>query len=112
MYDYTNKLRGQDNRNSVFQILSQSTFKDWEVAKTEYDATDIAFVKIDGNTFTNYGQYQFIWEKTFVKEPQRSGSGSLGNLNCISVVERACRTPPRSLSAKIPLSHQGQYYHI
>lgn len=81
MYDYTNKLRGQDNRNSIFQILSQSTFKDWEIAKTEYNATDIAFVKIDGNTFTNYGQYQFIWEKTFVKEPQRSGSGSLGNLN-------------------------------
>ena len=81
MYDYTNKLNGQDGRNSVYQILSRTTFSDWETIKTQYDASDIAYIKIDGNTFSNYGAYQFIWEKTFVKSPERSSNGSLGNLN-------------------------------
>lgn len=81
MYDYTNKLRGQGGRKSVYEILSLTTFDNWETIKTEYDATDIATVKIDDNTFTNYGQYQFIWEKTFVKSPSRSAGGNLGNLN-------------------------------
>lgn len=81
MYDYTNKLKGNDGRNSVYQILSQKTFADWEIAKTEYDATRISYIKIDGNTFSNYGQYQFIWEKTYVKSPSRSASGNIGNLN-------------------------------
>ena len=52
-----------------------------EKFNTEYNATEIAHIKIDGNTFKNYGQYQFIWEKTFVKSPERSSHGSIGNLN-------------------------------
>lgn len=47
----------------------------------EYKAVGIDYVKIDSNKFTNYGQYQFIWEKTFIKSPERSADGSLGNLN-------------------------------
>jgi uncharacterized repeat protein (TIGR02543 family) len=81
MYDYREKFKGQDGRNSVYQILYETTFADWETIKTEYDASDIAYIKIDGNTFSNYGQYQFIWEKTFVKSPERSSSGNIGNLN-------------------------------
>lgn len=81
MYDYLDKFKGQDGRNSVYQILSETTFGNWETIKTEYDASDIAYIKIDGNTFSNYGQYQFIWEKTFVKSPERSAGGSIGNLN-------------------------------
>jgi hypothetical protein len=42
----------------------------------EYEAVDIATVKIDGNAFTNYGDFQFLWEKTYVKEPTRSGAGT------------------------------------
>ena len=52
-----------------------------EKFNTEYNATEIAHIKIDGNTFNNYGQYQFIWEKTFVKLAKRSSHGSIGNLN-------------------------------
>lgn len=83
MYDYKDKFNGveKDGRNSVYQILSQTTFQDWETIKKDYDATAISEIKIDGNTFKNYGQYQFIWEKSFVKSPQRSSSGSIGNLN-------------------------------
>jgi uncharacterized repeat protein (TIGR02543 family) len=81
MYDYRKKLKGQDGRNSIYDILSLSTFDDWDIIKTEYEATDISTVKINGNTFSNYGQYQFIWEKSFVKSPERSSSGNIGNLN-------------------------------
>jgi hypothetical protein len=49
--------------------------------KTEYEAVGISRVKIDNNEYTNYAQFQFIWEKTYVKSPKRSGSGSMGNLN-------------------------------
>lgn len=81
MYDYRDKLRGHNGRRSVYDILSLTTFDNWETIKTDYDASEIAYVKIDGNTFANYGAYQFIWEKTFVKSPERSSTGSLGNLN-------------------------------
>lgn len=81
MYNYMDNLKGYDGRRSVHEILSLTTFDNWEILKTEYDATQISTVKIDGNTFGNYGQYQFIWEKTFVKSPERSSSGSIGNLN-------------------------------
>lgn len=38
-------------------------------------------VLIDGNEFTDYSAFSFIWEKTYVKSPVRSGDGSIGNLN-------------------------------
>lgn len=79
--DYMEKFKGVDGRRSIYDILSLTPYKDWEIIKTEYDATEISHIKIDGNTFNNYGQYQFIWEKTFVKSPKRSGSGNIGNLN-------------------------------
>ena len=79
--DYMEKFKGVDGRRSIYDILSLTPYKDWEIIKTEYNATEIAHIKIDGNTFKNYGQYQFIWEKTFVKSPERSSGGSIGNLN-------------------------------
>jgi uncharacterized repeat protein (TIGR02543 family) len=84
MYDYRDKLRGQDDRRSVYDILSlNGTEKDsnGNIILHQYEAVGIDKVKIDGNTFSNYGAYQFIWEKTFVKSPERSANGSLGNLN-------------------------------
>lgn len=52
-----------------------------EVFKTDYEAVNIDKVVIDGNTYTNYSVYSFIWEKAYVKSPIRSGDGSIGNLN-------------------------------
>lgn len=84
MYDYRDKLRGQDGRRSVYDILSLNgteTDSNGKIILHQYEAVGIDKVKIDGNTFSNYGAYQFIWEKTFVKSPERSANGSLGNLN-------------------------------
>lgn len=48
---------------------------------SDYKAVSIGDVVINGRTFTNYGNYSFIWEKSYVKSPERSGNGSIGNLN-------------------------------
>lgn len=78
---YKDKYIGVD-RPSVYDILQKvGTTEYREGTIKEYQAVDIDEVKIDGNRFRNYGAYSFIWEKTFVKSPERSGDGSLGNLN-------------------------------
>lgn len=35
-----------------------------EQRRNEYTAVDIGNVIIDGNVFTNYGTYSFLWEKS------------------------------------------------
>lgn len=45
---------------------------------------DIGKVIIDGVPFDNYGTYSFIWEKSYVKSPERSSDGSIGNLDSYS----------------------------
>lgn len=86
---YIDKYKGVD-RPSVFDILQRvgtDKYKNNKITLAdgtqiyEYEALGIDCVKIDDNTFTNYGQYQFIWEKTFVKSPERSANGEIGNLN-------------------------------
>lgn len=52
-----------------------------EQRKADYKAPDIDKVKIDGNTFSDYKAFSFLWEKSYVKEPERSGDGSITNLN-------------------------------
>lgn len=79
---YKDKFIGADDRLSVMDILQKvgtTEYRNGEVK--EYKAVGIDYVIINGNKFKNYGVYQFIWEKTFVKSPERSASGSLGNLN-------------------------------
>lgn len=49
--------------------------------RSEYEAVNISKVLIDENEFANYGAYSFLWEKSYVKSPERSGDGSIGNLN-------------------------------
>ena len=79
---YKDKYMGVDNRLSVTEILQKVGTSQYQQAdKKQYEAVYIAEVKINGNRFRNYGQYSFIWEKTFVKPPKRSAGGSLGNLN-------------------------------
>jgi hypothetical protein len=46
-----------------------------------YKASGIEKVVIDGNEFTDYKAFSFLWEKTYVKSPIRSGSGSIENLD-------------------------------
>ena len=50
----------------------------------EYKAVGIEKVVIDGNEFTDYGAFSFLYEKSYVKSPVRSGSGTIGNLNSYS----------------------------
>lgn len=55
-----------------------------ERANSRFNASlkgDIGKVVIDGNEFTNYKAFSFIWEKSYIKEPSRSSNGSIGNLN-------------------------------
>lgn len=49
--------------------------------KAAYKAENIEKVTIDGIDFTDYGAFSFLWEKSYVKSPERSGDGSIGNLN-------------------------------
>ena len=70
-------------RRSVYEILSlnPNISKDYEIIKREYMAVDIGTVWIDDVPYTNYGQYKFIYEKTYAKEPKRSSGGSMPALN-------------------------------
>ena len=83
--DYLNDTK-IENRN-LYEILSLNPDipEDWEIIKSDYRAVDIDKVLIDKNPFTNYGDFQFIWEMSYVKEPKRSGNGSIGNLNSYAV---------------------------
>lgn len=55
-----------------------------QIIHTEYRAVNIDKIKINGNTYTNYGAYSFIWEKSYFTSPTRSGRGVIGNLNSYS----------------------------
>ena len=46
-----------------------------------YGANGIDKVIIDGKEFTDYKAFSFIWEKSYIKSPVRSGDGTIGNLN-------------------------------
>lgn len=80
---YLDKYKGQYGRNSVYDILALDPNKsaDWKIIDTKYRAVDIDKVIIDGDTFTNYGDFQFVWEKSYVKSPSRSNAGVIDNLN-------------------------------
>lgn len=82
MEKYNEKYFGVDGRLSVLEILQRVGSADYKsAADKEYKAVDIDKVVIDGNTFTNYGQYQFLWEKSFFTQPERSVSGTIENLD-------------------------------
>lgn len=83
--NYINKFKGQNEngRRSTYDILSldPQNAEHWKAIKEEYRAVDIDKVIIDGDTFTNYGAFQFTWEKSYVKSPTRSSNGAIDNLN-------------------------------
>lgn len=81
---YKDKYKGNyavNGRRSVYDILSLDPKTDWDVIEQNYVAKRIDKVKIGGNTFTNYGDFQFTWEKSYAKSPERSQDGSINNLN-------------------------------
>lgn len=49
--------------------------------RSEYVATGMGSFTVDGITYSGYSDYTFAWEKSFVKSPERSQNGSMGNLN-------------------------------
>lgn len=49
--------------------------------RDNYKANGIDKVIIDGNEFSDYAAFSFVWEKSYVKSPERSANGSIGNLD-------------------------------
>ena len=62
----------------VYKKSLSERYADYDVYGSE---REIHKVVIDGNVFSGYKAFTFIWEKTFVKEPTRSSNGTIGNLN-------------------------------
>lgn len=58
-------------------------FDDERRAKYNANAINkrISKVIIDGNTIRGYKAFSFLWEKTYIKSPERSANGTIGNLN-------------------------------
>lgn len=48
---------------------------------SRFNAIGIDEVIIDGVHFTDYKAFSFVWEDSYVKSPERSGDGSIENLN-------------------------------
>lgn len=49
--------------------------------RSAYLADGMDKYTVDGVTYKGYSDYVFMWEKSFVKSPERSQDGSMGNLN-------------------------------
>lgn len=72
---------------TIAEILRMSV----DERKREYKATGIDtygdkpigidVVVIEGIRFTDYKAFSFIWEKSYVKSPERSGKGTIDNLD-------------------------------
>lgn len=66
-YDYT----------TMYDILKNPLSE----RRNRYGTTQLSYIVIDGNKFGGYKTFSSFWEKTYVKQPERSTSGVLGNLN-------------------------------
>lgn len=49
--------------------------------KDNYIADGMEEFTINGTVYKGYSEYTFVWEKSYVKSPERSGDGSMGNLD-------------------------------
>lgn len=61
--------------------MDMTEFEDILNNSTAYMADGIGEFFIDGVSYSGYGDYVFVWEKTYVKSPERSKDGSMGNLD-------------------------------
>lgn len=62
----------------VYKKSLSKRYADYDVYGSE---REIHKVVIDGNVFSGYKTFTFIWEKSYTKEPERSSNGTIGNLN-------------------------------
>ena len=67
--------------------LSPSQMREtYGVSGTYHDENNVAVarnidkVTINGNVFTDYSAFSFLWEKSYVSSPTRSGNGSYATL--------------------------------
>ena len=88
MFDYDNENKAKTLRDILFDPkLSLEERKKIYGVKGVFDVNGktvqrhIDRVIIDGTTYTDYKAFSFIWEKSYVKSPVRSGDGTIGNLN-------------------------------
>lgn len=58
-----------------------ATIEEILINREKYRANGIDKVTIDGNEFSDYAAFSFVWEKSYVKSPERSADGSIGNLD-------------------------------
>ena len=66
-----------DGYTTMYDILKNSLV----VRRERYGTTAISHIVIDGNKFGGYKTFSSFWEKTYVKQPERSASGVIDNLN-------------------------------
>ena len=62
---------------TMYEILSKPLSTRREV----YGSTDIQQIIIDENKFSGYKTFSSYWEKTYAKQPERSASGVISNLD-------------------------------
>lgn len=63
---------------TLFEILSKPIEERKNAYNVKYKIDEIV---IDGQTFSGYKAFSFLWEKSYPKEPVRSSEGVIGNLN-------------------------------
>lgn len=64
-----------DYTNGIEQLINN---------KSNYIADAMQKFSVDDITYSNYSEYTFAWEKSYVKSPTRSGDGAMGNLDTYS----------------------------
>lgn len=71
----------EDRVTTLRDILQMSPEQRKETYRVDSGDKHIDKVTINGNVFTDYSAFSFLWEKSYVKSPVRSGDGTIGNLN-------------------------------
>lgn len=66
-----------DGYTTMYDILKKPLVE----RRERYGTTAISHIVIDGNKFGGYKTFSSFWEKTYVKQPERSASGVIDNLN-------------------------------
>ncbi len=57
--------------------------------RSSYIADGMEQFTVDGVVYSGYAKYTFMWERSYVKSPVRSGDGSIGNLETYSTFNTA-----------------------
>lgn len=75
MAQYENRV------TTIRDILKKSVAERKSEYGVDFGDKHIDKVTINGNVFTDYKAFSFLWEKTYVKSPERSTDGTIGNLD-------------------------------